>query len=60
MGILEYSERVHEMLELSKLLPPPIKNNEEYHEDDWDTRNTPYKEDTILNEIYKIRPELIQ
>ena len=47
IGILEYNERVYEMFEMSKLLPPPMIKNDKYDEDNWDTIYMAYKGDVI-------------
>ena len=33
--ILDYAERMREMFEMAKLIPPTSKNNKEYHEAAW-------------------------
>ena len=47
MGILECSEHMRNIYEISNLLPLRIRNNEWYHEDAWYTRYTTYKEEII-------------
>ena len=47
MGTIEYTEHVCEMFKMDKLLPPPLSNNEDYHEDSWDNKDKPYKEEII-------------
>ena len=59
MGILEYSEHMREMFELSKLLPPLIRKNEEYQKYVLDTRNMNYKEDTIRKAIKDVLTAVI-
>ena len=38
VGILKYSERMHELFELDKFIPPLISKTEEYQYSNWDTR----------------------
>ena len=51
MGTLQYTEHVREMFKMDKLIHPPRRNNEEYHEASWDTRDMPYKEEIICKSI---------
>ena len=51
MGTLQYTEHVHGMFKMDKLTPPPRRNNEEYHEAAWDTRDMPYKQEMICKAI---------
>ena len=41
IGILNYVERVRNIFEMEKLLPPTSRNNEKYHEAYWDTNHIP-------------------
>ena len=60
MGILEYDERMRAIFELTKWLPPPRRNNEEYHKSEWFTSNINYEEDTIQREIKNLLPTLMK
>ena len=51
MGTLEYTEHVRDMFKMDKLIHPPRRNNEEYHEASWDTRDMPYKQEMICKAI---------
>ena len=51
MGILEYSERMHKLFEMAKLLYPPIRKNEKCHESVWDTMYISYNEDIVCKTI---------
>ena len=48
------------MFEISKLLPPPIRKNEEYHESSWDTMDMSYKEYIIRKKIKDVPPSEMQ
>ena len=59
MSIIKYAERVSEMFELDKYLPPPSKKNEEYHDaarENWDF----FLKDDICKEIKDVMPEVMK
>ena len=45
---------------MDKLLPPTIRNTDEYHEASWDTRDITYKEDIINKAIKNGLPAVMQ
>ena len=47
MVILQYAELICEMFEMAKFLPPPIRNTQDYHKSDWDTKEKTLTEDDI-------------
>ena len=60
IGIHKYSEHVREMFEMTKLLPPTSRKNEEYCESAWDTRGVPFKYYIICKAIKDSLPEAVQ
>ena len=39
VGIIQYTERVHDMHDLAKYLPPPLTKGKNLESDNWDVRN---------------------
>ena len=60
MGILKYSERVHGMFEMTKLLHPLSRKNKEYHKAACYISVMPFKKYIICKEINDSIPKEIQ
>ena len=58
MGILDHAEHVCKMFDMSNLLPPLIRKNDDYHEYTWYTRLMPYNE-VILRKSIKYRLNIV-
>ena len=58
MSILEYAERMRQIFEMEKLLPPSIRNIQKYDQVDWDTRDMTYKE-YVIRKVFKYGPPIV-
>ena len=47
VGIIKYNERVREIHNLEKYLPPPLMKGQEYNEADWEVRDKGLSDNNI-------------